>query len=455
MKSGRIFGTSGARGVFGSGLDPRTALGLSLSLSAHLGSRGRVLVGRDTRTTGRIIENMVVAGLSSGGCEVLRAGVLPTPALSFGIPETGSSAGIMVTASHNPPEYNGLKFWREDGSAFDEEGEIKIEEIYRGGAWAGVEWRCIGPISSADVLPRYLDHLESLSEIEKEHLVVVDCGNGAASLATPVLLRRIGCRVRSLNSNPDGFFPGRSPEPAPASLLPLAEVVKTLGAEVGVAHDGDADRVVIVDDRGRVTQADKMLALIASHMIRKKGDVVVTTVDASRVVDEAVGEKGGEVIRTGVGDVRVASEMRRRGAVFGGEPSGAWIFPGSGMAPDGPMGAIMTLELIERSGTRLSPMLDSLPDYPVLREGIPCGNGEKERAMAVVRGALKEEFRAAKSAVEIDGIRIEFEEGWILVRPSGTEPLIRITVEGRNPGAAKEIMERGSTCVRRALRSLD
>jgi len=447
----RIFGTSGLRGVFGTELDPRSMIDLSFSLSKFLSHSGSVVVGRDTRTTGRVIEACVITGLSSGGCEVLKAGVVPTPALSFGVRRVGASAGVMVTASHNPKEYNGVKFWKEDGSAFDEESERKIEEIYWKKEMGGVEWRRIGRISSAEVLSPYLEHLESSSKVEKGHVVVVDCGNGAASLATPALLRKKNCMVKSLNSNPDGFFPGRQPEPSLENLSQLAELVKRIGAEVGIAHDGDADRVAIVDDLGRVAQPDKMLALIASHMIRRKGDVVVTTVDSSSVVDDAVRAKGGEVIRTGVGDVKVVAEMKRSGAVFGGEPSGAWIFPSTGLAPDGPMGALMTLELIEKSDQRLSSMLDSLPSYPVLREKIPCPEGRKWKAMGEIRKALEKEFGDWKRIITVDGVRMDLGDGWVLVRPSGTEPLIRITVEGRSNEASLNIMRRSTRCVKLVL----
>lgn len=441
----RMFGTSGVRGAFGPGMDPRFLMDISLSLSEFLNHAGTVLVGRDTRTTGRLIEGCVAAALASGGCDVAKCGVVPTPALSFGVVHTGASAGVMVTASHNPPEYNGLKFWKGDGCAFDEDDERRIEEIYRGG-WGSVEWRKVGRISSTDVLSPYLDHLESRSRIEREHEIVVDCGNGAASLVTPLLLRRIGCRVKTLNSNPDGFFPGRSPEPSSESLASLAAVVRRTGAEAGIAHDGDADRVAVIDDRGRFAQPDKMLALIASHMVRRKGDIVVTTVDASSVVDEAVEKAGGEVVRTGVGDVKVAAEVRRRNAVFGGEPSGAWIFPGAGMAPDGPMGALVTLELMEASGAKLSSMLDSLPEYPLIREKVQCPPENHEEAMREIRRELEAEFQGGK-ILNVDGVRIDMEGGWILVRPSGTEPLIRITVEGKSVDGARQIMERGKASV--------
>ncbi|MEM2874541.1 MAG: phosphoglucosamine mutase [Candidatus Hadarchaeales archaeon] len=450
----RIFGTSGVRGAFGPEMDPRLLMDISLSLSEFLSHTGKVLVGRDTRTTGGLIEGCVVAALSSGGCDVLRAGVVPTPALSFGVRHTGASAGVMVTASHNPPEYNGLKFWRSDGCAFDEDDERRIEKIYWERRWAGVGWKEVGAISSADVLSPYLNHLESKSRIEKEHLVAVDCGNGAASLVTPLLLRRVGCRVRTLNSNPDGFFPGRPPEPSADSLAGLAALVKRIGAEVGIAHDGDADRTSIVDERGRLAQPDRMLALVASHMVRKKGDIVVTTVDASSVVDEAVTRAGGVVVRTGVGDVKVAAEIKRRGAVFGGEPSGAWIFPHVGMAPDGPMGAMMTLELMEASGTSLSHMLDSLPEYPVIREKVQCPSELRDGAMDRIKGALEVELEGIREILTVDGIRMDLENGWVLVRPSGTEPLIRITVEGKSTDLAREIMERTVSSVKNVIKGL-
>ncbi|MEM2878792.1 MAG: phosphoglucosamine mutase [Candidatus Hadarchaeales archaeon] len=450
MKAARLFGTSGVRGVFREELHPRIFLDLSISLSNYLENMGEVIVGRDTRITGEIIEGCVVSGLISGGCDVLRAGVVPTPALSFGVNRTGCSAGVMITASHNPPEYNGIKLWSGDGSAFDEDAERKIEEICQRGSEHRVDWKGIGTVSSCDIIGEYVEHIVSRTKLETSHNVVVDCGNGAASGVTPLLLRKMNCRIRTLNSNPDGHFPGRSPEPSAGSLADLADTVRRTGAELGIAHDGDADRVAIVDDRGRIAPPDKMLALVASHMIRKKGDIVVTTVDASSVVEKAVCSRGGKVVRTGVGDVNVGREIRKNGAVFGGEPSGAWIFPDIGRAPDGPAGAMVVMELIEQHG-KLSSLLDSLPDFTTLREKIPCPADRKNYLMEAVREPLETEFKERRETLSIDGLRVSLDEGWVLVRPSGTEACIRVTVEGKNRGVAEEIMERARSCVKKAL----
>lgn len=243
-----------------------------------------------------------------------------------------------------------------------------------------------------------------------------------------------------MNSQLDGFFPGRGLEPSPENLGELCKIVKSLGADVGIAHDGDADRIAAVDEKGRVAEPDKLLALISAHRARKKGDIVVTTVDASGTVDECVSAKKGKVIRTKVGDVSVAAEIRKRRAIFGGEPCGAWIFPEVHLAPDGPLAAVKLLELLDLTGRRLSELLDELPEHPTVRKKIACPNEKKETAMKKFKARLRRDFKGISNVLTIDGIRFSFRDGsWALVRPSGTEPYIRVTAGGKKEKNVKKI----------------
>ncbi|MFQ6129960.1 MAG: phosphoglucosamine mutase, partial [Candidatus Hadarchaeaceae archaeon] len=294
-------------------------------------------------------------------------------------------------------------------------------------------WDRIGKVGAVDVLPSYIDELAGAVKLKRRHKVVVDCGNGAGSLVTPYLLRRLGCEVVTLNSQLDGFFPGRALEPSPQNLGELCNVVKSLGADIGIAHDGDADRIAAVDEKGRVAEPDKLLALISAHQARKKGDIVVTTVDASGTVDECVDANKGKVIRTKVGDVSVAAEIRKRGAIFGGEPCGAWIFPEVHLVPDGPLAAAKLLELLDLTGRRLSELLDDLPEHPTVRKKIACPNEKKATTMKKFKARLRREFKGISDVLTIDGIRFSLRDGsWALIRPSGTEPYIRVTAGGKN-----------------------
>ncbi len=434
----RLFGTSGIRGVANREVDPLLAMKVGLGLARLVGSSGRVVVGRDTRTSGGMLESALLSGLLSGGCTAVRVGTVPTPVLAFATRRWRAKAGVMITASHNPPEYNGLKCWDGEGAAFTPEREQELEgEMGRGG---GVEWRRVGRTEERDPVGEYLRWVLDRFPLRGGHRVAVDCGNGAASRVTPFLLREGGCTVLSLNGFPSGGFPGRGPEPSPASLSDLSALVVSGGAELGFAHDGDADRIAVVDDRGRFVQPDRLLALVASHLVGR-GERVVTTVDASRVVEEWVERKGGKVVRTKVGDVSVARALREGGGKFGGEPSGAWIFPEAHLAPDGPLAAVMVLRMLEEEGRRLSELLEEVPSYPLLREKLPCSPAEGEEKMERLRRGYAR-LRGVTGAEEVDGLRISFEEGsWVLVRPSGTEPCLRLTCEAREEGEARRRMK--------------
>ncbi|MFN4133482.1 MAG: phosphoglucosamine mutase [Candidatus Hadarchaeales archaeon] len=433
----KLFGTSGVRGVVGREITPEMFVKLGKSLSSHLGNSGNVVVGRDPRVSSEMLESALISGLLSGGCDVKRVGMVPTPIVSFAVERLGAKTGAMITASHNPPEYNGVKFWDSQGWAYSPEAEEKIEKIYFGERWSPSEWNAIGRVEEVDVVQEYLEKIKEHVEIEGEHTVVVDCGNGATSNITPVLLRELGCKVIGLNCQADGRFPGRGLEPTEANLKDLCATVRGVGADLGIAHDGDGDRVVAVDEKGNVISGDELLAVIAAEEI-KEGDVVATTVDASRVVDDAVGKKGGKVVRCGVGDVNVAVMIKNRGAVFGGEPCGAWIFPRISHAPDGPLGAAKILEMTGRE--KISEIVKDLPKYWMVRRKIPCQREIVERAMKAVEERLAEQVSTTK-ILRVDGVRVETDEGWVLVRPSGTEPCIRITAEGTTTKAAESLAD--------------
>jgi phosphoglucosamine mutase len=448
---GRLFGTSGVRGVVGKQITPQLVMDLGLSLAAQLGNSGTVVVGRDPRTSSDMLEGSLISGLLSGGCEVCRLGVVPTPVVSFAVRMLRAKAGAMITASHNPPEYNGVKLFDASGMAYTPVLEGRIERIYSGRKWRQVNWDEIGAVEELNVLPDYVGTLAGRVQLTKEYKVVVDCGNGAASVVAPLLLREVGCKVISLNAQPDGLFPGRPLEPSPENLTELCRVVRSTEADLGIAHDGDADRVVVVDEKGVVVPGDEILALVAAEQLNREGDKMVTTVDASNVVEEVVGGRGGKVIRTKVGDVSVAVEIRRHEASCGGEPCGAWIFPRFGMAPDGLLGALKVLELLNTSGKRMSELLAPLPDYYMLREKVPCPEDRKAKVMALVSKRLMKEFSEATGVLRVDGIRVNLLDGWVLVRASGTEPYIRVTVEARTPGRAEEILRKATKSVKKLL----
>ncbi|NPA47874.1 MAG: phosphoglucosamine mutase, partial [Thermococci archaeon] len=429
------FGTSGIRGVVNDLLTPELALSVGRAIGTYL-EEGPVVVGMDTRTSGEMIKSAVVSGLLSTGVDVIDIGLAPTPLTGFAIKLYGAEAGVTVTASHNPPEYNGIKVWQSNGMAYTPDMEEEVEDILRGGNFRKAAWNGIGRLKREDPTDEYIRAAVERVKLRDTYRVVVDTGNGAGSLVSPILQRELGNRVISLNSHPSGFFV-RELEPNAESLSGLARAVRVMKADVGIAHDGDADRIGVVDDEGRFVEYEVMLSLISRYMVEKHGGKkVVTTVDAGMALGDYLRPLGVEIIRTPVGDVAVAEAIEREGAVFGGEPSGTWIMPQWNLTPDGIFAGALVVEMVDRLGP-LSELEKEVPRYVTLRAKIPCPNDRKARAMEVIAQEALKSFDYSY-LLDIDGVRIEGEGWWILFRPSGTEPIMRITLEADTEKKARE-----------------
>ncbi len=428
-----LFGSSGIRGLANKEITPQLAQKVGLAVGSLHDS---CVTGRDPRTSGEMIEHALISGLLSAGCRVTRIGMVSTPTLAFAA--RNYDCGVMVTASHNPPEYGGIKLWNRDGMAFDSRQQDEIESIIKKGSWKTAEWNRIGRVNETSAVEEHVEMI--LGKVGAASLkVVVDCGCGAASTITPYVLRRMGCSVITLNSQPDGFFPARNPEPVEKNLEMLKKATVAFGAELGIAHDGDADRMMAIDGSGRFVEGDKLLALFGLREAKKS---IVVPVDTSIMVDDVL--KGRKIYRTRVGDVYVAEELKKKNADFGGEPSGSWIFPKISLCPDGIYAAARLVEIVENEG-KLEALIDGFPSYPLVRGALPCGNEKKENAMR----KIGIELGKMGDVSSIDGIRVDMENGWILVRPSGTEPKIRITAEAR--GGVDELYEKAEEIVKEAL----
>jgi phosphoglucosamine mutase len=406
-----MFGSSGIRGIANSEITPQLALNFGLAVGSIYPD---VVIGHDPRIAGEMIENAVVSGLLSTGSEVTRIGMVPTPTLA--IASRDHECGIMVTASHNPARYIGMKIFKK-GMSFGTKEQAEIEEILKKERFKYASWEKTGDLRETGTALR--DHSKIiLKNIKSSSLkVVVDCGSGSASVITPYVLREIGCEVITLNSQPDGHFPGREPEPVDETLGMLKSTVKAAGADLGIAHDGDADRMMAVDNKGLFVSGDKMLAFFAVREAKKS---IAVPIDTSRVLEDLL--PGIRISRTKVGDVYVAQELNRIKGEFGGEPSGAWIFPKISLCPDGVYAAARLVEIVESEGD-FSELLASIPEYPVKRGALLCK--DKKEAMAKIAEGLG----GLGNINTLDGVRVDLPDGWILVRPSGTEPKIRITVE--------------------------
>ncbi|WP_297552073.1 phosphoglucosamine mutase [Thermococcus sp.] len=446
---GKYFGTSGIRGLFNECVTPELALKVGKAVGTYLGG-GRVVVGMDTRTSSETLKSALISGLLSTGVEVIDIGLAPTPLTGFAIKLYEADAGVTITASHNPPEYNGIKVWQSNGMAYTPDMEAELERILESGNFRKVPWNEIGTLRRADPREEYIRKALEMVKLNDSYTVVVDSGNGAGSILSPYLQRELGNKVISLNSHPSGFFV-RELEPNAKSLSGLAKTIRVMKADVGIAHDGDADRIGVVDDEGNFVEYEVMLSLIAGYMLRKFGrGKIVTTVDAGFALDDYVRPLGGEVIRTRVGDVAVADELAKHGGIFGGEPSGTWIIPQWNLTPDGIFAGALVIEMIDRLGP-ISELAKEVPRYVTLRAKIPCPNEKKARAMGIIAREALKSFDYER-LIDIDGIRIENSDWWILFRPSGTEPIMRITLEAHTEETAKELMERAEKLVKEAVR---
>jgi len=424
-----LFGTSGIRGLLDESL-----VYLALKVGLAVGKiYGNVVVGSDTRTSSDVLKHALISGLLAAGCRCEDAGIAPTPTLGFVTRKF--DAGVVITASHNPPQYNGIKLLNPGGSAFNSYQQRQIEEMISNDSFGVAPWEEIkGSGIQNGVIEQHIERILQDFPAELKLKVVLDCGCGAASAVTPYLLRKLGCEVVEINCYPSGFFP-RGIEPIESNLQDLMKATREFDADLGIAHDGDGDRMMAVDDRGRFISGDKLLAIFAQALKAKE---VVTTVDASMAIDEM----GFNIRRTRVGDTCVSEELKN-GGDFGGEPSGSWIFPSISLCPDGIYAAAQVVAIANQR--KLSELVDSIPGYPLLR-----GNISSE---GVVMPNLEPQLMAMKplSVDNVDGIKLNFKDGWLLIRASGTEPKIRLTAEAKSETRVHQLYDNGIRAIKNCI----
>ncbi len=432
----RLFGTNGVRGVVNDDMTSELGLRLGKAIGEFFG--GTVAIASDTRVSGDMIKSAVSAGLMAMGCRVLDLGVIPTPAIQYFVKTHNHvSGGVMITASHNPPEFNGIKCIAPDGTELHRSDEEQIEKKYEEDVpckpWSEVGTRdeVLGAADS------YVDAVVSLVDsetIRAANLVaVLDCANGAAYYTAPLLLSKLNVRAITLNANPQGEFPGHPSEPTEDNLAILIETIKHTKADIGIAHDGDADRTVFITEKGEFISGDKSLALMAEMAVSKKGGgKIVTPVSSSSMVEDVVVKAGGEVIYTAVGSPVVARKMIDTDAIFGGEENGGLIFPDMQYCRDGAMTAAKMLEYIADKGS-LQERIDALPAYFTDKRKSECPAEMRESLMEHLK-----KLNAARTTDSTDGLKIIYPDGWVLLRPSGTEQIFRIYSEAKDTETAEK-----------------
>ncbi len=435
-----LFGSSGTRGVVGEDLTPAFVERLA-AVAATYWDAQRVAVASDTRATSEMLVNAASAGIASTGVHVDRLGVIPTPALQDYL-ETNGIPGCMITASHNPPEYNGVKLFGADGLEMVGNTLQRVERAFDARHRVRAGWDRVGRERTvAEVIDRYVDGIiaavDSERIIDAELTVVIDPGHGAGIESSARLCRRLGCKVIGINDTIDGSFPGRRPEPAAEALEELTMAVRASEADIGVAHDGDADRAMFVDETGAVVDGHTTLAILAAACV-EPGDVVISAVDASQRLADVVADRGGTLERTAIGSARIVERIRERQSAreripLAGEGNGGIFLPEIRPTRDAALVLARMLELVCEQP--LSVRAAAHGEYHLVRRTVSYRSTDERARMLAGIEAFASDVEATLDRT--DGIRAAFDDGWVLARPSGTEPVIRIVAEADDPARAE------------------
>lgn len=443
-----MMSVSGFRGRVGQTLTPELVTGLAAAYGAFLretGDEGPVIVGRDSRTSGPMLMRSVVAGLLSVGCPVVEVGVVPTPTLMLAVRDSGAAGGIGVTASHNPAEWNALKFAVRGGTFLPPERMMLFRKRLAEADPERAEWDAIPEVlRDGRSVERHIRRILELPFIDVDAIrrarfrVALDCVNGAGGVLIPRLLELLGCEVHAIGVEPHGRF-HRDPEPTPANLAALSGLVRRCGARIGLAVDPDADRLSLADERGRALGEDMTLALAADVVLRRERGTVATNLSTSRVIEDVAHRHGCPVARAPVGEINVVTRMVAERAVVGGEGNGGVIVPALHHTRDAPAGTALLLQfLADAPGVPLSKRVRELPSYAIVKAKVDF----PREALAPAYVALGEAVLGA-DLDEADGLRIEWPEQrrWLHVRPSGTEPVVRMIAEAPDGPSARSLLE--------------
>jgi phosphomannomutase / phosphoglucomutase len=448
---GRLFGTNGVRFIPGVTGDMSFALRLAESIGTYF-SEGEILVGRDGRLTGQMMFSSVTAGLMSSGRNVAESDIVPTPALQFATKALGYRGSVMITASHNPAQYNGVKVMGPDGVEISRLDEQRIEKIFHDGSANKANWKDVGTARpEPSVIRTYLNGIMSRVNVklitERRLKVVVDAGDGAQALAVPYLLEALGCKVITINSIVDGNFPGRGPEPTPENLRDLVVAVRASKADLGVAYDADGDRSIFCDEGGNMYWGDQTGSLLADYLLEKNpNSTIVTPVSSSQVIEAVAKKRSAKVIRTRVGSVDVSRTIMERKALMGFEENGGGFFPSHLPTRDGGMTTAVMLELIAMRAGPLSRLITAaFPKFYQTKTKVPV---DPTRVREIMRAI---ERQGDGKVEKVDGVKVWVDEKtWALIRPSGTEPIVRVFVESETKEKADSTAKRFVKAVKSA-----
>jgi len=433
----KFFGTNGIRGVFSEDFTLEFIHDMTLAIGTYF-ERGPILIGFDGRESSPVICKVVSSALNSIGIDCNVAGLVPTPCLEFAVKTLGYSGGIMITASHNPPQYNGIKPAAKDGVEISREDELVIEDIYLQKSWitnpenygiTGKEERAI-----ETYLKGIVSQVDSKLIESKNFKVVLDLGNGAQAVSAPDFCKMMQCKTFLVNQNIDGTFPGRGSEPTPQNLSELSKIVTKNNADLGIAFDGDGDRSIFCDNNGNILSGDKSALVLTQYILKKNpNSLIVTCLNSGSNVEVLADKFNSKVIRTKVGSVEVSRKMVSTDALIGFEENGGFMYGKHNQVRDGCMALALMLELLA-TGKSLSDEIASLPPSFTTKDKISCSPENVSKLIS----SLKEEFPSSDTT---DGIKITIDsKNWVMIRPSGTEPIVRVYAEAESQEKLNALM---------------
>ena len=434
----KFFGTNGIRGVFPEDFNLEFIHDMTLSIGTYF-EKGPILIGYDGRESSPLICKIIASTLNSIGIDCNIAGLVPTPCLEYAVKSLGYSGGIMITASHNPPQYNGIKPAGKDGVEISREDELVIEDIYFKKTWLSHPEKWGTTEEETRSIETYLNgiksHVNSKLIESKSFTVVLDLGNGAQAVTAPDFCKKVNCKTILVNETIDGTFPGRGSEPTPQNLSVLSKTVIENQADFGIAFDGDGDRSIFCDNLGNILTGDRSALMLIQHILMKNPDSLVVTCLNSGTNTEVLAEKyNSKVIRTKVGSVEVSRKMLSTHALIGFEENGGFMFGKHNQVRDGCMSLALMLDLLATTGDSLSNKISKLPSSFTTKDKIQCSSQDAQSIIL----SLKSEFPESDVS---DGIKITIDsKNWVMIRPSGTEPIIRIYAESENQEKLEALM---------------
>jgi phosphomannomutase len=445
-----MISVSGIRGIFGTHLTPQNIVEFTAAYGTWL-EGGTVVVGRDSRVTGQICEDIVCATLQSVGCDVVKAGVVPTPTVAMGVLKHDAKGGLIITASHNPAEWNALKMLNGKSEFLSPKQGEKVLEIAKKRAFEYSTYDKIGTVRADDNLISY--HIQKILELpyidadlikKRKFTVAVDAVNGAGSNALPALLEALGATVHPLNCEPNGIFP-HNPEPLPAHLTEICDFLKSNRCDLGVVTDPDADRLALVDENGRLFGEEYTQVAAFDFMLANTAGDTATNLSSSRAADDISKKYGHTCHRASVGEINVVKVMQKYGAVISGEGNGGVINPDLHAGRDALVGTAMILQLLAQRKLKASEYRNSLPNYEMVKQKIQLSDLGMDADDLLAKVA--DEFKNERINT-LDGVKIDFDEGWVHFRKSNTEPIVRVYSEGKSESDARSLADKVMNVIR-------